>query len=133
MIFLSPFLQACYRDVYINSFFPYTARLWNSLPVECFSYDLDYVFPFLESSNLLTPKESGFRLNYFCVFQLLSVVHSIYSNFVRTIFLVISKAFDKVLYEGLLYKLETLGIFSDIYNYICIYIYIYIYIYVYIL
>ena len=26
----------CYKDVYVNSFFPRTARLWNSLPIECF-------------------------------------------------------------------------------------------------
>ena len=26
----------CYKDVYVNSFFPCTARLWNSLPIECF-------------------------------------------------------------------------------------------------
>ena len=26
----------CYMDVYVNSFFPRTARLWNSLPIECF-------------------------------------------------------------------------------------------------
>ena len=25
-----------YKDVYVNSFFPHTARLWNSLPIECF-------------------------------------------------------------------------------------------------
>ena len=25
-----------YKDVYINSFFPRTGRLWNSLPIECF-------------------------------------------------------------------------------------------------
>ena len=32
----------CYKDVYVNSFFPHTARLWNSLPTECFplTYDL---------------------------------------------------------------------------------------------
>ena len=31
-----------YKDVYVNSFFPRTARLWNSLPIECFplTYDL---------------------------------------------------------------------------------------------
>ena len=31
-----------YKDVYINSFFLRTARLWNSLPMECFplTYDL---------------------------------------------------------------------------------------------
>ena len=27
----------CYKDVYVNSFFPRTARLGNSLPMECFS------------------------------------------------------------------------------------------------
>ena len=26
----------CYKDVFVNSFFPCTARLWNSLPIECF-------------------------------------------------------------------------------------------------
>ena len=32
-----------YKDVYVNSFFPHTARLWNSLPIECFplTYDLN--------------------------------------------------------------------------------------------
>ena len=31
-----------YKDVYVNSFFPHTARLWNSVPIECFhlTYDL---------------------------------------------------------------------------------------------
>ena len=25
-----------YKDAYVNSFFPRTARIWNSLPIECF-------------------------------------------------------------------------------------------------
>ena len=31
-----------YKDVYVNSFFPCTTRLWNSPPIECFplTYDL---------------------------------------------------------------------------------------------
>ena len=31
------------KDVYVNSFFPRTVRLWNSLPIECFplTYDLN--------------------------------------------------------------------------------------------
>ena len=35
-------LPRCYEDVYVNSFFPRTAKLWNSLPIECFplTYDL---------------------------------------------------------------------------------------------
>ena len=33
----------CYKDVYVNSFFPCAARVWNSLPTECllFTYDLN--------------------------------------------------------------------------------------------
>ena len=32
-----------YKDVYVNNFFPRTARLWNSLSIECFplTYDLN--------------------------------------------------------------------------------------------
>ena len=35
-------IPKCYKDVYVNSFFPCTARLWNSPPIECFplTYDL---------------------------------------------------------------------------------------------
>ena len=35
-------IPRCYKDVYANSFFSCTARLWNSLPIECFplTYDL---------------------------------------------------------------------------------------------
>ena len=35
-------IPRCYKDVYFNSFFPCTGRLWNSLLAECFSltYDL---------------------------------------------------------------------------------------------
>ena len=36
-------IPRCQKDDYANSFFPYTARLWNSLPIECFplTYDLN--------------------------------------------------------------------------------------------
>ena len=36
-------IPRCYRDVYVNSFFPRTATLSNSLPIECFllTYDLN--------------------------------------------------------------------------------------------
>ena len=35
-------IPRCYKGVYVNSFFPCTARLWNSLPIECFP--LTYTF-----------------------------------------------------------------------------------------
>ena len=36
-------IPGCYKDVYVNSFFPRTPRLWNSLPAESFplTYDLN--------------------------------------------------------------------------------------------
>ena len=36
-------IPRCYKDVYVNSFFPRTARLWNYLPIECFplTYDVN--------------------------------------------------------------------------------------------
>ena len=36
-------IPRCYKDVYFNSSFPCTARLWNFLPIECFplTYDLN--------------------------------------------------------------------------------------------
>ena len=36
-------IPRCYKDVYVNSFFPHTARPWNSLPIECFplTYDIN--------------------------------------------------------------------------------------------
>ena len=36
-------IPICYKDVYVNSFLPCTARLWNSLPMESFplSYNLN--------------------------------------------------------------------------------------------
>ena len=39
---LSVTIPRCYKDVYVNSLFLRTARLWNSLPIECFplTYDL---------------------------------------------------------------------------------------------
>ena len=35
-------IPRCYKDVYVNSFFPRTAGLWNSLPIECFPFPLTY-------------------------------------------------------------------------------------------
>ena len=48
-------ISRCYKVVHVNSFFPCRARLWNSLPIECFplTYDLNG-FMFRINRHLLT-------------------------------------------------------------------------------
>ena len=48
-------IPRCYKYVYVNSFFPRTVELWNSLPIECFllTYDLSG-FKFRINRHLLT-------------------------------------------------------------------------------
>ena len=60
-------------------------------------------------NNLLNSCQSGFRPNYSCINQLISITHNIYCAFdanpsleVRGCFLDLSKVFDKVWHEGLL-------------------------------
>ena len=81
------------------------------------------VFEFLEKNKLLSPNQNWFWPNYSCENQLLSIIHSIYADYdqspsleVIVNFLDISKAFDKVWHKGLLYKLETLGISSNLHK-----------------
>ena len=76
------------------------------------------IMDFLEGNNLLSSNQSGFRSNDSCESQLLSIVHVIYCSFdchpsleVRGISLDISKAFDRVWYGGLLYKIQSIGKF----------------------
>ena len=71
------------------------------------------LFNYIQENNLLCGHQSGFQPNDSCVYQLLSIVHDIYASFdcsplfnVRGIFLDMSKAFDKVWHEGLIYKMK---------------------------
>ena len=59
------------------------------------------MFSFFLANNILASNQSGFKPGGSCNNQLLSITHEIYSSFddgfeVRSVFLDISKAFDKV-------------------------------------
>ena len=81
------------------------------------------MYSFLLEEKLLNPNQSGFRPSNSSVNQLLAITHEIFEAFhcypslvVRSVFLDISKAFDKVWRKGLLYKLKSLGISGELYN-----------------
>ena len=62
---------------------------------------------FFLAINLLAPNQSGFKPGDSCINQLLSITHEIYSSFddgfeVRSVFLDISKAFDKGWHEAII-------------------------------
>ena len=79
------------------------------------------IFEYLEKNSLLCPNQSGFHPFDSCENQLLSIVHDIYANFdqnptleMRANFLDILKAFNKMCHEGLLFKLERIGISGNL-------------------
>ena len=76
---------------------------------------------FFLTNNLLVPNQSGFKPGDSCINQLLSITHEIYSSFddgfeVRSVFLDISKAFNKVWHEGIKFKLQQNGISDGLLN-----------------
>ena len=76
---------------------------------------------FLHSNSLLSVNQSRFRPNDSCTNQLIAITHEIASFLddnksleIRGVFLDMSKAFDKVWHQGLIYKLHTFGISSNL-------------------
>ena len=79
------------------------------------------MYTFFMENNLISPNQSGFKTGDSCINQLLSITHEINKSLddgyeVRTVFLDISKAFDKVWHLGLLYKLKQNVIADNLLN-----------------
>ena len=73
------------------------------------------VYPYLIDNNLISSHQSGFTGKDSCINQFLSSTHEIYKSFdegfeVRGVFLDISKVFDRVWHDGLIFKLQENGI-----------------------
>ena len=83
------------------------------------------MFIYFSANKLISKNQSGFQPGNSCINQLLSITYEIFTSLdngleVRSVFLDISKAFDKVWHEGLIFKLkqndisgELLHILSD--------------------
>ena len=81
----------------------------------------NFLFNFLNQNGLISPAQSGFKPGDSCINQLLSITHEIYHSIdegyeIRGVFLDISKAFDKVMHEGLVFKLKQNGISGNLLN-----------------
>ena len=82
----------------------------------------DHVYSYLNTHNLLSKNQSGFRPGDSTIYQLISITSDIYESFekydeTRAVFLDISKAFDKVWHEGLIYKLKCNGVSGNLLNF----------------
>ena len=79
------------------------------------------MFDFLNQNDLISPAQSGFQPADSCINQLFSITHEIYHSMDkgyenRGVFLDISKVFDKVWHEGLVFKLKQNGISGNLLN-----------------
>ena len=73
------------------------------------------IFKLLIENDLISPNQSGFKPGGFFIIQLLCITRDIYKSFdysyeVRGVFLVISKAFNKIWHDGIIFELEQNGI-----------------------
>ena len=90
---------------------------------QCIWKSCNRIYNFLLNKRLLNPRQFAFCSFDPCVNQLFTITHKIFESFdcypsleVRSGFLDIFEAFDKVLHKGLLCKLKSMGISGERYE-----------------
>ena len=141
-------LQIIFQNILVTSTFPDVWKLANVvpifkkgnkqlinnyrpislLPISGKSFEkitFNNLYSYLDTNNLITKNQSGFRPGDSTTNQLLYLVNEIQQAFgdprsleVRAVFLDISKAFDKVWHDGLIYKLEQNGVTGTLLKFI---------------
>ena len=72
------------------------------------------LYEYFIENELISSNQSGFKPGDSCINQLLSITHDIYQSFDSGFD--ISKAFEKVLHKGLIYKLKQNGVAGNLLN-----------------
>lgn len=105
----SPTIPNNYRPISLLS-------IIGKLMERCINNQLQH---YLNENNIITPFQSGFRTGDSTVNQLLLLYHEFSKALdenkeIRVVFCDISKAFDRVWHQGLLFKLRSIGISDDL-------------------
>ena len=79
------------------------------------------IYPYIFSDNFIYDNQSGYKRGDSTIKQLLAITHDIHQAFddkheIKAVFFDISKAFDLVWHQGLVYKLKRIGIEGDMIN-----------------
>ena len=87
----------------------------------------NHVFPYLILHQLFSEDNSGFKPNDSAINRILAILENVYRGFDDSkdsifISLDISKAFDRVWHEGLLFKLKQLGITGSLHAWFASYL-----------
>ena len=75
----------------------------------------DNLYSYIYDNTFIPDKQSGYKKCDYTVKQLISITNEIYktldeNNKLRAVFLDISRTFDRVCHDGLLFKLRQIGI-----------------------